>query len=98
MEALKLQPALAALAVSEINDRATFVALEKDWNALNARTGNEPFYRHEFLRIWIDNFAPDAKLRVLIARDAQGQLAAALPLMEERAYMYGVPVRQLVAT
>jgi CelD/BcsL family acetyltransferase involved in cellulose biosynthesis len=95
MEALKLSPRLQ---VAELNDRAAFVALEQEWNALNARTGNEPFYRHEFLRIWIDNFAPTARIRVLIARDAEGKLQAALPLMEERVYMYGVPVRQLVAT
>ena len=42
----------------EIRDRAAFAALEAEWNALDARTADEPFYRHEFIRIWIDNFAP----------------------------------------
>lgn len=94
MEALQLQPN----AVVEVTDRAAFVALESEWDALNARTANLPFTRHGFLRIWIDNFAPKARLRILTLRDAAGRLTAALPLMEERAYLYGVPVRQLVAT
>jgi CelD/BcsL family acetyltransferase involved in cellulose biosynthesis len=50
------------------------------------------------LRIWIDNFAPGAELRILTLRDADGRLSAALPLIAERAAIYGVPVRQLSAT
>jgi CelD/BcsL family acetyltransferase involved in cellulose biosynthesis len=84
--------------VQEVTDRTGFMALASEWNALVEATGNELFYRHEFLRIWIDNFAPHAQLRVLTLRDAQGQLTAALPLMAERVAMYGIPVRQLSAT
>jgi CelD/BcsL family acetyltransferase involved in cellulose biosynthesis len=95
MEALQLTPQLK---VAEITDRSSFVAIASEWDALVKSTRDEIFYRHEFLRIWIDNFAPAAKLRVLIGRDEAGKLCAALPLMEERVFLYGVPVRQLVST
>ncbi|NVJ28243.1 GNAT family N-acetyltransferase [Myxococcus sp. AM011] len=81
--------------VVEVGDRAAFMALESEWNALVEATSHEVFYRHEFLRIWLDNFAPGSRLRVLTLRDEDGQLSAALPLWEERTTLYGVPVRQL---
>jgi CelD/BcsL family acetyltransferase involved in cellulose biosynthesis len=84
--------------VRVVRDRASFVALAAEWNSLVEATRDEPFYRHEFLRIWIDNFAPGADLRILTLRDSDGELTAALPLMAERASVYGVPVRQLSAT
>lgn len=89
---------VAALSVAEVTDRALFAAMEKEWNALVARTRDEIFYRHEFIRIWIDNFAPEARLRIITVRDSSGTLVAALPLMEERTRMYGMRVRQLCAT
>lgn len=95
MEALKLSPPLE---VREVNDRAAFMALEPEWNALVAATCDELFYRHELIRVWIDNFAPRARLRILTARDGAGALSAVLPLMEERTTLYGVPVKQLVST
>lgn len=95
MEARQLTPTPS---VQEVTDRAGFMALEPEWNALVEATSNEIFYRHEFLRIWIDNFAPSARLRILTLRDAGGRLTAALPLMAERAALNGIPVRQLSAT
>lgn len=95
MEAIQLSPPIT---VSELTDRAAFIALEREWDELVARTRNEIFFRHRFIRLWIDNFAPEAKLRVLVARSADGALVAALPLMQERAKIYGVPVTQLVST
>jgi len=95
MEARKLTPAPS---VQEVSDRAGFMALAPEWNALVEATSNELFYRHEFIRIWIDNFAPSARLRILTLRDSEGRLTAALPLMAERATMYGIPVRQLTGT
>lgn len=94
MEAIQLNA--PPLEVAEVNDRAAFMALEPEWNALVEATGDQLFYRHEFIRIWLDNFAPRARPRILVARDA-GRLCAALPLVEERAFLYGVPVRQVVA-
>jgi CelD/BcsL family acetyltransferase involved in cellulose biosynthesis len=85
------------LTISEIRDRGSFMRLAPEWEALTNSCKGEPFYRHEFIRIWIDNFAPRAKLRVLLARDGFGSLVAALPLIEERAKMLGMPVQQLSA-
>ena len=70
MEARQLTPPR----VVEVTDRAAFMALEPEWNALVEATANELFYRHEFLRIWMDNFAPEAALRVLTLRDDDGTL------------------------
>lgn len=95
MEAIQLS---ATARVEELNDRAAFIALEREWDALVERTRNEIFYRHCFIRIWVDNFAPETRLRVLTARDPEGRLVAALPLMEERTRMYGVPLVQLSST
>jgi CelD/BcsL family acetyltransferase involved in cellulose biosynthesis len=84
--------------VEVVRERAAFVRLASEWNSLVEATSDQVFYRHEFLRIWIDNFAPGAELRILTLRDGDGRLTAALPLIAERASVYGVPVRQLSAT
>jgi CelD/BcsL family acetyltransferase involved in cellulose biosynthesis len=100
MEARQLSSApqlAAAPRVQVVRDRAAFMGLEAEWNALVARTGDTLFYRHEFLRVWLDNFTPGAQLRVLTLRDGSGTLTAALPLLLERATLYGAPVRQLVS-
>ncbi|RYZ41326.1 MAG: GNAT family N-acetyltransferase [Myxococcaceae bacterium] len=83
--------------VVEVNDRAAFMSLEAEWNRLVETTSNELFYRHEFLRLWLDNFAAGSRMRVLLLRGPDGELSAALPLVEERTSMYGVPVRQLTS-
>jgi CelD/BcsL family acetyltransferase involved in cellulose biosynthesis len=84
--------------VTEINDRATFAGVAGEWDALVERADDQVFYRHAFLRIWIDNFAPTERLRVLTARDGSGRLVAALPLVQRRASLYGLPVSELAAT
>lgn len=89
---------ISAPRVEQVTDRAAFMALEPEWNALVEATSDELFYRHEFLRVWVDNFAPGARLRILTSRDGEGRLCAALPLMLERTTLLGVPVRQLSAT
>lgn len=94
MEAIQIRPTAR---VEEVNDGARFAALEEEWNALVRETDDQLFFRHEFVRIWLEHFARDARIRVLLARDAEGRLTGALPLIEERATMYGVPVRQLVS-
>src|SRR5262245_28697766 len=88
---------LSGARVIEVTDRGQFLALAPEWNELVASKNDLPFYRHEFFRVWLDHFAPAARLRVITLRDERGRLAAVLPLMEERGSMYGVPVRQLVS-
>jgi CelD/BcsL family acetyltransferase involved in cellulose biosynthesis len=95
MEAARLSDRLT---VAEVRDRAELASLETEWNALVSATRDEIFYRHEFIRIWIDNFAPGTQLRILTARDEAGALCAVLPLMEEQSTLYGAPVTQLVST
>lgn len=86
-----------AAAAVEVVDRSSFMAMAREWNVLVDGTCDEPFYRHDYLCSWIDNFAPRARLKCLTSRDADGQLAAALPLVCERGSFYGFPVRQLVS-
>lgn len=79
-------------------DRDGFARLASEWPSLLRRTGHEaPFYRHELLRAWVDAFAPEAPLHVVVARDGGG-LRAALCLVERRARLRGVPVRMLCST
>jgi CelD/BcsL family acetyltransferase involved in cellulose biosynthesis len=70
------------LRIEKLEGRDAFNALERDWNAALAQAPrNEPMLRHEWLRAWIENFAPSAPLRVFTAREGR-QLVAALPLVE----------------
>ena len=85
--------------VTEVLDRAELGRLEREWDALldDSPARGTLFLRHAFLRIWLDNFAPRARLRVLLARDGGGTLQAALPLIEQRQRLCGVPVNALVS-
>src|SRR5262249_38055429 len=75
---LRLVSHFPALEVQEVQSRWEFAGLELEWNQLAKDAG--PFNQHRFLRIWLDNFAPHARLRILLARD-RGALIGALPLM-----------------
>ena len=97
MSALQVTP-LGEVAVVEVTDHSAFLALELEWDALVEATGNTVFYRHAFIRIWVDNFAPEARLRVLIARAVDGRLVGVLPLLDSRGSLYGVPVQELAST
>jgi hypothetical protein len=68
----------------EVVDRSGFLALEQEWNELVVTTHDEPFYRHEFLRVWMTHFNPATRLEVLTTRDRAGKLAAVFPLMRTR--------------
>jgi CelD/BcsL family acetyltransferase involved in cellulose biosynthesis len=80
------------LTVELVSDWNAFVELEPEWNALVTATDDQPFYRHEYLRSWIESFAPRAGLRLLAGRDAEGRLAAVLPLVERRRPVLGLPL------
>jgi len=83
----------SALDAVEVVDRSGFLALEREWNDLVATTQDEPFYRHEFLRIWMTHFNPGTRLEILTTRDRTGKLAAAFPLMRTRGFICGLPAR-----
>jgi CelD/BcsL family acetyltransferase involved in cellulose biosynthesis len=77
----------------EVVDRSGFLALEREWNELVVTTQDEPFYRHEFLRVWMTHFNPATRLEVLTSRDRAGKLAAVFPLMRTRGFICGLPAR-----
>ena len=70
------------LRVDIVEGRDSFVQLEKSWNdALGKGPRDEPMLRHEWVRAFIENFAPGATLRTFVAR-AGKEIAAAVPLIE----------------
>jgi len=85
-------PGVPPLKVSVVTDRQAFLDLEHEWNALVESTGKEAFYRHEYLRSWLESFAPEAGLRLLAGRDQVGRLVALLPLIERSGRVLGIPV------
>jgi len=82
-EAVQLQP--AELRVEVLDGRDAFVGLEREWNAALARgPRDEPMLRHEWVRAWIENFAPGATLRTFVVRAGGREICAAAPLIETR--------------
>ena len=64
---------------------AGFAGLRSEWDAvLAAGPVDQPFHRHAFVGAWLDAFAPESRLRVLVARDPTGEALAMAPLVEER--------------
>lgn len=85
-------------AVSETETLESFSPLAAEWDALAAATDDQVFYRHDFVRAWIQSFAGDARLRVLTLRTADGSLEGALPLVERQTRWHGIPVREVAST
>jgi CelD/BcsL family acetyltransferase involved in cellulose biosynthesis len=86
-------PPKLPLSVNIVDNAYALASLRREWNELADRTTDEPFFRHEFVQTWIENFAPQAPLKILIARDANRRLTAVLPLIEQRIKLSGIPVR-----
>ncbi|HEV8335194.1 MAG TPA: GNAT family N-acetyltransferase [Candidatus Polarisedimenticolia bacterium] len=84
----------AQLRVSLVTEPSAFLRLKKEWNALAESTHDEPFHRHEYVRSWIESFAPGASLRILTGRDERDRLVALLPLIERRSRLLGLGVRE----
>lgn len=98
MEAVARRLEKRGAGIEELRSRTAFMALEREWDELaEAVAPGQPFYRHAFIRVWLDNFAPRANVRVLVERDGAGQLTAVLPLVHRRTSFYGVPVQELAA-
>ena len=68
--------------------------IAQGWEALAAELRAEVFHRYPFVRLWLDTFAARLRWRILTVHRG-GELDAVLPLVEQRATLFGVPVRQL---
>lgn len=93
----RTQRSAPALELRDVGERTAFVALEGEWNALVEAGGAEPFCRHEYIRSFLDNFLPQAPLKVVTGRDACGRLVAALPLVAGRGTICGIGTRELAS-
>ncbi|MDR0967053.1 MAG: GNAT family N-acetyltransferase [Myxococcales bacterium] len=82
-----------AQAEVEIGDVSAFLRLRERWDELVCQNPlDAPFLRHDFLRLWLENFAPDARLSLwTVGQDRRLDLA--LPLIERRGLFRGVPAR-----
>lgn len=86
-----------ALDCAWIDDYDDFVALGREWDALERdMQGNHPFLSHAWLRTWWEHFGAGHALRVLLVRSC-GRLVGAAPLMLTNTRFYGVRVRVLQA-
>lgn len=77
----------------EFGDFATFLRLRARWDELVSQNPlDAPFLRHDFLRLWMENFAPDARLSLWTAGQER-EVELALPLIEHRGLFRGIPAR-----
>ncbi len=84
-----------AIAASSRIGGAAIAEFEDEWRHLcRAATRDEPFLRPEWIRIHLESFEPEARLRLVHARRGD-RLVAILPLVEEKARWKGIPYRRL---
>jgi CelD/BcsL family acetyltransferase involved in cellulose biosynthesis len=78
-----------------VSDSSAFARLEGEWNDAVERAGiPHPFLRHEWVSAWWEAFGAGRRLHILTVRRS-GSIVAIAPLVFERSYMYGLPVRRL---
>ncbi|MBV8475902.1 MAG: GNAT family N-acetyltransferase [Acidobacteria bacterium] len=71
--------------------------LAEEWRELCSRAvDDQPFYRPEWIRAYLRAFVPDAVLLLLSVR-LDGRLHLVLPLVRERVWLAGIPLRGLRA-
>lgn len=77
----------------EVGDFSTFLRLRERWDELISENPlDAPFLRHDFLRLWIENFASTARFSLwTVVRDRRLELA--LPLLRRRGLFRGIPAR-----
>jgi peptidoglycan/xylan/chitin deacetylase (PgdA/CDA1 family)/CelD/BcsL family acetyltransferase involved in cellulose biosynthesis len=76
--------------VSEIRQEFEFNALADEWNRLLASSvADTIFLTHEWLRPWWDAYGTRGDLRILLARDACGELRGIAPLRRRKSRRYG---------
>ncbi len=70
-------------------------SIAAEWRELCAEAHNDqPFFRPEWVGTYLRAFAPCKPILLITAR-VDGRLKAVLPLVEEQAWHWGVPVRKL---
>ena len=85
-----------------VDDYASFVALESEWNdAVERADIPHPFLRHEWVRTWWDSFAAPStrgqanrRLHIIVVRD-DDRIVGIAPLMRESTTIYGLPIKRL---
>ena len=79
------------------SDAAAFERLHPEWEALRSPGADQdPFLSCDWFACWWRAFGGHRKLFLVTAR-RQGQLVAVLPLMLERVWRHGIPLRRLAA-
>ncbi len=82
-------------AVEVREGREAFASAQKAWNGVLAEgPRRDPFFRHEYQRIWLENFAPSASPLTYLVR-AGGRVRLAAALVPQQGRVLGVPVRML---
>ena len=76
-----------------VRGRESFLKLRKEWDAtLLAGPDPSPALEHDFLRVWLENFAASQTPLALIAR-RENRIAGGMGLLLENTTLDGVPVR-----
>jgi CelD/BcsL family acetyltransferase involved in cellulose biosynthesis len=68
--------------------------LAPDWRALCDESGDEVFYRPEWMQAYLAAFAPGSKITIISAW-AGARLRGLLPLLRDRVWINGLPAVQL---
>lgn len=87
-------PAPGAVEVAISSGAAPLARLAAEWRDLEAQAGTPPLYGPAWILTHVRAFERPERLVTLTAR-CSGQLIAVLPLVRERAWMRGVPIRRL---
>lgn len=83
----------AHLFVDMVQGREAFLKLKKEWDAaLLGGPDASPALEHDFLRLWLESFAPSATPLVAVAR-RESKLSAALGVTLDHERIDGIPVR-----
>lgn len=70
--------------IDEVSTGVRFAALRREWSELHEASGASPFLAWDWLYPWWRRIAPQARPRVLTARDGDNRLVGLLPLCERR--------------
>lgn len=85
------------LVISVFNDASAFERLRPEWEALRQRgEDQDPFLSCDWFAAWWRAFGGHRRLYLVTASD-RGRLRAVLPLMLERTWRHGIPLRRLAA-